>query len=66
MKTTGLGPAKYLGDPEKCEVQDKSYDWIARCMAQLDPKGFVEEINAFRHFQHNSKTFAFEIIALTD
>ena len=35
-------------------------------MAQLDPKGFVEEIHSFRHFYHNSKTFAFEIIALAD
>ena len=35
-------------------------------MAQLDPKGFVEEINSFRHFECNSKTFAFEIIALAD
>ena len=43
-----------------------SYDWIARRMARLDPKGFVEEINSFRHFDRNSKTFAFEIIALAD
>ena len=35
-------------------------------MAQLDPKGFVEEINSFQHFDHNSKTFTFEIIALAD
>ena len=35
-------------------------------MAQFYLKGFVEEINAFRYFEHNSKTFAFEIIALTD
>ena len=65
-KSSGLGPAKYLGDPEKREVKDKSYDWIARHMARLDLKGFVEEINSFRHFNHNSKTFAFEIIALAD
>ena len=65
-KSSGLGPAKFPGDPEKREVKDKSYDWIARCMAQLDPKGFIEEIHSFRHFDCNSKTFAFEIIALAD
>ena len=32
----------------------------------LDPKGFVEEIHSFWHFDRNSKTFAFEIIALAD
>ena len=65
-KGSGLGPAKYPGDPEKWEVKDKSYDWIARHMARLDPKGFVEEINSFRHFECNSKTFTLEIIALVD
>ena len=35
-------------------------------MVRLDPKGFVEEINSFWHFECNSKTFAFEIIALAD
>ena len=65
-KSSGLGPAKYLGDPEKREVKDMLYDWIARRMARLDPKGFVEEINSFQHFDRNSKTFAFEIIALAD
>ena len=35
-------------------------------MVRLDPKGFVEEINSFQHFDHNSKTFAFKIIALAD
>ena len=66
VKATGLGPAKYPGDPEKREVKDKSYDWIARHMAQLDPKGFVKEINAFWYFKCNSKTFAFEVITLAD
>ena len=66
VKAIGLGPAKYPGDPEKREVKDKSYNWIARCMAQLDLKGFVEEINSFWYFDRNSKTFAFEIIALAD
>ena len=65
-KGSRLGPAKYPGDPEKREVKDKLYDWIARRMARLDPKGFVEEINSFWHFEHNSKTFAFEIIATVD
>ena len=65
-KSCRLGPTKYPGDPEKREVKDKSYDWIARRMARLDPKGFVEEINSFWHFDHNSKTFTFEIIALAD
>ena len=35
-------------------------------MARLELKGFVEEIHSFRHFDHNSKTFAFKIIALAD
>ena len=35
-------------------------------MSQLDPMGFVEEINSFWYFDRNSKTFAFEIIALAD
>ena len=35
-------------------------------MAWLDPKGFVEEFHSFRHFDRNSKTFTFEIIALAD
>ena len=65
-KSSGLGPAKYPGDPEKRKVKNKSYGWIARRMAWLDPKGFVEEINSFQHFDRNSKTFAFEIIALVD
>ena len=65
-KSCGLGPTKYPGNPEKREVKDKSYHWITACMARLDPKGFVEEINSFRHFAHNSKSFAFEIIAITD
>ena len=65
-KSSRLGPAKYLGDPEKREVKDKLYDLIARCMAWLDPKGFVEDIHSFRHFDRNSKTFAFKVIAFTD
>ena len=35
-------------------------------MAWLDPMEFVEEINSFWYFDWNSKTFAFEIIALAD
>ena len=65
-KSSGLSPAKFLGDPEKREVKDKSYDWITRCMDWLDPKGYVEEIHSFRHFDQNSKSFAFEIIAIAD
>ena len=65
-KSSRLGLAKYPGDPEKWEIKDKSYDWIARCMARLDPKGFIEEIHSFWHFDLNSKTLAFEIIALVD
>ena len=36
--------------------------WVNR----LDPKGYVEEIYSFRHFNRSSKTFALEIIAITD
>ena len=35
-KNSELSPTKYLGDPEKRKVKDKSYNWIARCMAWLD------------------------------
>ena len=59
-KGSGPGPAKF---PR--EVKEKSYDWIARHMAQLDSMGFVEEINSFSYFDRNSKTFTFEIIALS-
>ena len=59
-------PVKFPGDPKKWEVKDKSYDWIARCMAWLDKMGFVEEIHSIRYFDWNSKTFAFEIISLAD
>ena len=68
METKGSGPspAKFPGDPEKREVKEKSYNWIVRCMSQLDPMGFIEEINSFWYFDQNNKTFAFEIIALAD
>ena len=45
--TSRPGPAKLLGDPEKGELKEKSYDWIAACIHHLDPKGYVEEINSF-------------------
>ena len=32
----------------------------------MDPKGYVKEINSFRHFGWNSKSCALEIIAITD
>ena len=35
-------------------------------MARLDSMGFVEEINSFWHFDWNSRSFAFKIIALMD
>ena len=54
-------------DPEKVELRDKPYDWIVAQIHQLDPKGYVEEeIHSFRHFHRNSKSFALEIIAITD
>ena len=65
-KSSVPAPVKFLGDPEKWKVKDKSYDWIARRMAQLDKMGFVEEIHSFRYFDWNSKTFTFEIISLAD
>ena len=53
-------------DPEKVELRDKPYDWIVARIHRLDPKGYVEEIHSFRHFHRNSKSFALEIIAITD
>ena len=58
-------PAK-LGDPEKRELKEKSYDWIAARVHCLDPKGYVEEINSFWCFGENAKSFALEIIAIID
>ena len=40
-KASGLRPAKFPGDPEKREVKDKSYDWIAWRVDRLDPKGYI-------------------------
>ena len=53
-------------DPEKVELRDKPYDWIMARIHRLDPKGYVEEIHSFRHFHRNSKSFALEIILITD
>ena len=53
-------------DPEKVELRDKMYCWIAARIHRLDPKGYMEEIHSFRHFHRSSKTFALEIIAITD
>ena len=53
-------------DPEKVELRDKPYDWIMAQIHWLDPKGYVEEIHSFRHFHRNSKSFALEIILITD
>ena len=53
-------------DPEKVELRDKPYDWIMARIHRLDLKGYVEEIHSFRHFHRNSKSFALEIISITD
>ena len=53
-------------DPEKVELRDKPYDWIVAQIHRLDLKGYVEEIHSFRHFHRNSKSFALEIIVITD
>ena len=53
-------------DPEKVELKEKLYDWIAAWIHQLDPKGYVEEIHSLRHFHRNRKTFALEIISIAD
>ena len=53
-------------DPEKVELRDKPYNWIVARIHRLDLKGYVEEIHSFRHFHRSSKTFAFEIIVITD
>ena len=65
-KTSGLSLAKFPGDPEKREVKDKSYDWIAWRMSWLDLKGYMEEIHSFWHFGWNSKNFTLEIITIVD
>ena len=60
------GPTKLLGDPEKRELKEKLYNWITTRMNHLDPKGYVEEINSFRHFGKNTRSLALEIIAIID
>ena len=57
---------KHLGNPEKKELKEKAYDWIAARMHRLDLKGYVEEINSLWHFGENAKTFALEIVAIID
>ena len=47
-------------------MKEKSYNWIARRMDRLDPKGYMDEIYSFQHFGRNSKSFALEIIAIAD
>ena len=42
------------------------FGWIVARIHRLDLKGYVEEIHSFRHFHRNSKSFALEIIAITD
>ena len=59
-KTSGLT------DPEKLELKEKPYRWIAAQIHHLDPKGYVEEIHSFQHFHRNSKSFALEIIVIAD
>ena len=44
-RTSRPHPARFPGDPEKRELKDKSYNWIAARIHRLDPKGYVEEIN---------------------
>ena len=53
-------------DPEKLELRDKPYNWIMARIHRLDLKSYVEEIHSFRHFHRNSKSFALEIITITD
>ena len=53
-------------NPEKVELRDKPYCWIAARIHRLDPKGYVEEIHSFRHFHRSSKTFMLEIIGIAD
>ena len=53
-------------DPEKVELKEKPYHWIAAGIHWLDPKGYVEEIHSFWHFHRSSKTFVLEIIVIAD
>ena len=53
-------------DPEKIELKEKTYNFIAERIHQLDPQGYMEEIHSFWHFHWNSKDFALKIIAIAD
>ena len=61
-----IGPAKYLGDPKKRELKEKPHQWIKAQVKRLNPTGYMEEINSFRHFGRNAGSFALEIIAIAD
>ena len=60
------GPTRYLDDPEKRELQQKPHRWIEAQVKCLDPAGCMEEINSFRYFGRNTRSFALEIIAIAD
>ena len=53
-------------EPEKIELKEKPYKYIAEHIHRLDPQGYMEEIQFFRHFHRNLKDFALEIIVITD
>ena len=65
-RTSTVGPTKYPGDPEKRDLKDKPHRWIEARVKHLDPAGYMEEINSFRHFGRNAGSFALEIIAIAD
>ena len=53
-------------DPEKIELKEKLYNFIAEWIHRLDLQGYMEEIHSFRHFHWNSKGFTLEIIMIAD
>ena len=52
-------------DPEKIELKEKPYNYIAECIHRLDLQGYMEEMQSFQHFQ-NGKDFALKIIAIVN
>ena len=47
-------------------VRDKSYDWIAQRVSQLDSQGYVNKIYSFWHFGYQRASFALQMVATVD
>ena len=53
-------------DPEKVEVRDKAWRWIAARANRLDPREYEEETRSLRFFGHQQVQYGMEMIAIVD